>query len=799
MNLETNKILESLLNQQGITEFLPFEKPEHCKLDAQLYGYFKDEKFHICDAGLKEYQRKDIALNNSGSILIGKENDRFFITEVPTTECFILSEDNLVLVKNPNSYTYVNKDCFIVCSINELDTALKGLIFNVKEFYRSVTEEATRWSHFDIITLPESLASDTTIKLPKIELGSCAFIKGTLRSELRYIFSIGQLHYFYNTDNGKIMVSKEDERWSNGTNYSFKTDYIWYSNKGGVIISSDDITDEDNEYRIKAVKVSANQNTTNIRVIDEWGKEQFFANEGESVQSSSEFFILQKGYNGEFVIVLNQDCEVCFSRLFDHAEFEFKNNLLKVRQDGEEDFTLFDCGGNELANPRSMAFDRSYTDSYRVEVNIPNQIVFESSDRQDYDKCREKYRSDAQISDRTQPTTFQGVVELNTGKTYVPINFSGVKTSRQRDPFSEKEYPSTKQITIVWIDHFFNGKKSYYGLFVNDEMVMPIGYDEISFIQYNFYEKGESHSFRKENTQFITVKKDNLVGVLDAWGREILPLEAIDARCLTENEDSYYVIAVEEEGYIKVIYKNRVISDYIYTRAEAINLSDKGIDHPDCEQLVKLYSEDGITFVYKGEIRAKFEYAEISVHCFRGLAQSSSDDDNFVFLVELDDIKGVYDSHGKELIPLEEHESIVIRRTFIEIDGVIYGKNLERIVDTNKAELLNSVRGSDGTVRVYYTEDEEYVILGFNSWFIESIRVAGDEATDLSDEIFGWKYDFENNEFESAAEDSEYDYIDYPDDTDYDRDTYYALGGDDYDAFKERGGSLDDMMDGMGF
>ena len=36
------------------------------------------------------------------------------------------------------------------------------------------------------------------------------------------------------------------------------------------------------------------------------------------------------------------------------------------------------------------------------------------------------------------------------------------------------------------------------------------------------------------------------------------------------------------------------------------------------------------------------------------------------------------------------------------------------------------------------------------------------------------------------------------DDYDYERDTYYALGGDDYDSFKENGGSIDDMMDRMG-
>ena len=32
----------------------------------------------------------------------------------------------------------------------------------------------------------------------------------------------------------------------------------------------------------------------------------------------------------------------------------------------------------------------------------------------------------------------------------------------------------------------------------------------------------------------------------------------------------------------------------------------------------------------------------------------------------------------------------------------------------------------------------------------------------------------------------------------YEEDTFYALGGDDYQRFKENGGSIDDMMDGMG-
>ena len=39
----------------------------------------------------------------------------------------------------------------------------------------------------------------------------------------------------------------------------------------------------------------------------------------------------------------------------------------------------------------------------------------------------------------------------------------------------------------------------------------------------------------------------------------------------------------------------------------------------------------------------------------------------------------------------------------------------------------------------------------------------------------------------------------YIDDTDYERETYYALGGDDYEKWRNNGGNIDDMMDECGF
>ena len=47
-------------------------------------------------------------------------------------------------------------------------------------------------------------------------------------------------------------------------------------------------------------------------------------------------------------------------------------------------------------------------------------------------------------------------------------------------------------------------------------------------------------------------------------------------------------------------------------------------------------------------------------------------------------------------------------------------------------------------------------------------------------------------------EDKNFVYYD-EDDTDYERETFYALGGDDYDEWRDNGGNLDDMMDGLGY
>lgn len=85
--------------------------------------------------------------------------------------------------------------------------------------------------------------------------------------------------------------------------------------------------------------------------------------------------------------------------------------------------------------------------------------------------------------------------------------------------------------------------------------------------------------------------------------------------------------------------------------------------------------------------------------------------------------------------------------------------------------------GDEIELEDYYSDNVDcYKIEDEDLWFVPEEGVIVDNL---------WKYRDNDN-------DSWGNY-------DYEEDTYYALGGTDYEQFRENGGSIDDMMDGMGF
>jgi len=97
---------------------------------------------------------------------------------------------------------------------------------------------------------------------------------------------------------------------------------------------------------------------------------------------------------------------------------------------------------------------------------------------------------------------------------------------------------------------------------------------------------------------------------------------------------------------------------------------------------------------------------------------------------------------------------------------------------------------------------------------LTSITIAPSMADRVNKNAFRGCWDFCIDEIPDRIRNSEWPFEDiedtrnacydnepshYEPEYDWERETFYALGGSDYDEWKENGGNLDNMMDGMGF
>ena len=115
------------------------------------------------------------------------------------------------------------------------------------------------------------------------------------------------------------------------------------------------------------------------------------------------------------------------------------------------------------------------------------------------------------------------------------------------------------------------------------------------------------------------------------------------------------------------------------------------------------------------------------------------------------------------------------------------------VVDSNGVIVFTSTSSSDAIC-----SQGKYAVIqdsgSYCSYKHKELAFSFEENKIVYNPFFHDIYEDEDN-----GDDNEFCSTDYPDDTDYERDTYYALGGDDYDEWRNNGGNLDDMMDGMGF
>ena len=168
--------------------------------------------------------------------------------------------------------------------------------------------------------------------------------------------------------------------------------------------------------------------------------------------------------------------------------------------------------------------------------------------------------------------------------------------------------------------------------------------------------------------------------------------------------------------------------------------------------------------------------------------------DNCFFTVEKSGKVGAICTQKENDIPLIFDEIDEIVKSGVICNDVLYNKNGEEILslkdkfhylktlyydvfESNESGVFVFIN-SQGTIMSYYKDKKDPMIL----------------------HITGFEYPFDVKTKDFIDKEEENDSCFYIEDNyNYERDTYYAFGGNDYDQWKDNGGDLDGMMEGMGF
>lgn len=530
-------------------------------------------------------------------------------------------------------------------------------------------------------------------------------------------------------------------------------------------------------------------------------------------------------YNG-FTIVIEQigygKFKLCNQdRLGDfwNAKIDsYTNSLIKFDNGWLHGISIFDRYGNKIATAKD-----GY-DYVRKRPHITDYVVFAGN------------LSIPKIKSPLNTSIKFGVISTEDLEMVVPPNYNKVDFIVLEEPTKKQSrQKGTYEIYIKVCFETINQQKELtenWGLFKHSECIIPCFYKSIDIIRL------------KGNFIFILEQQDGLKGVFYK--------DRIITQCIYEGitEMGCYLLMNRADGMIDILYVDKE-SIKLYENISSVTSSTVQL-----EFLKSVYSNNEAIIIRKnnkyglicrGELVADCIYDEIKLI---NAIPSPYSNNPLWFILEKANKKGLYGTeHGvmTDIIyddvtvidwqtyhPKRNYSVVPIREFVLELDGKYYtAKEKKPICDNSELifrgfispdELIFSdedetclefytYRGEKRDIAVFDSDgdsvdmddyndiesmysDCEYALPIPNVWRKENIQI----------NISEYKYIFsfpENriiyNPFYKDIDDKEEDcdsyYHDYddPDDTDYERDTFYALGGDDYDEWRNNGGNLDDM------
>ena len=537
-------------------------------------------------------------------------------------------------------------------------------------------------------------------------------------------------------------------------------------------------------------------------------------------------------YNG-FTIVIEQigydKFKLCNqNRLSDfwNAKINsYTNSLIKFDKGYLYGISIFDKYGNKIAKAEG-----GY-DYVKKRPHITDYAVFAGN------------LSIPKIKSLLNTSIKLGVLSTEDLEMVVPPNFNKVDFIVLEEP-TKKQYrqKGNYEIYIKVCFETVNQQKEpveNWGLFKHSECVIPCFYKSIDVIR------------SRSNFIFILEQQDGLKGVFYK--------DKIITQCIYEGitELGCYLLMNRPDGLIDILYIDKE-SIKLYENISSVTSSTVQLGflknvYSNNEAII-IIKNNKYGLIYRGELVADCIYDEIKLINANPSPYSNSP---LWFILEKASKKGLYGTeHGVITDIIYDDVAVIDWRTYhhkrdndydvipqrefvIVLDGKCYTAKEKKLICENDELIFRgfissydlvfsdedetclefyTYRGEKRDIAVFDSDGDSVDIDDFND--IESMYSDCEYALPIPNvwrernipiTISEYKYIFSfsenriiNNPFykdidEEDDDDSYHHDYDYPDDTDYERDTYYALGGDDYDEWRNNGGNLDDMMDGLGY
>lgn len=508
----------------------------------------------------------------------------------------------------------------------------------------------------------------------------------------------------------------------------------------------------------------------------------------------------------------------------------YANSLIKIKE-GLSGIDIYDRYGKKIAKTES-----GY-DSVNKRPHITDYAVFTGT------LSIPKIKSPLNIS-----TKF-GIISTEDLVMVVPPNFNKVDFIVLEEPtnkhFRQKgNYEIYIKVCFITINQQKELTENW-GLFKHSECIIPCFYRSIDVIRL------------KSNFIFILEQQDGLKGI---FYKDKTITQCIYERI---TELGCYLLMNRTDGMIDILYIDKEsiklyehISSVTPSSVQLNFLKDRYINN---ESLI-VFQNDKYGLICKGQFVAECIYDKIELinvnpnydDCFNQYAYNP-----LWFILQKDNKNGLFGTHGimtdiiydevdvidwRTYHPKRNYSVVPIREFVLELDNKYYTAKEKKPICDNSELIFRGFISPDELV----FSDEDETCLEFYTYRGEKRDIAvfdsDGDSVDMDDyndiesmysdceyalpipavwrikkiqvNISEYKYIFSfsknriiNNPFykdiddedEEDDGDSYYHDYDYPDETDYERDTYYALGGDDYDEWRNNGGNLDDMMDGMGY